>query len=107
MFYDNQKYFDYVDLCKESGITVPIIPGLKIITHKNQLNSLPSNFYVDIPSALSEEIQAAKPEHVKDIGIAWAFKQAEELMNANVPAIHFYVMQNTRPIKTLMNKLGK
>lgn len=107
MFYDNKKYFDYVESCKQSGIDVPILPGLKIITSKNQLNSLPSNFYVDIPSELSEEIQAAKTEHVKDIGIAWALKQAEELVNANVPAIHFYVMQNTEPIKTLLKKLGK
>lgn len=107
MFYDNKKYFDYVESCKQSGIDVPILPGLKIITSKNQLSSLPSNFYVDIPSELSEEIQAAKPEHVKDIGIAWALKQAEELVNANVPAIHFYVMQNTEPIKTLLKKLGK
>jgi len=107
MFYDNKKYFDYVNLCKDSGIHVPILPGLKLITSKNQLNSLPSNFYVDIPTELSEEIQAAKPEHVADIGIAWAYRQAEELLNANVPAIHFYVMQNTGPIKTLMEKLGK
>lgn len=107
MFYDNKKYFDYVQLCRESGIDVPILPGLKIITSKKQLNLLPSNFYVDIPSELSEEIQAAKPEHVKDIGIAWAAKQVEELLNANVPAIHFYVMQNTEPIKALLKKLGK
>ncbi len=107
MFYDNKKYFDYVDLCRESGIEVPIIPGLKVITHKKQLTSLPANFYVDIPTELSEEIKAAKPEHVKDIGIEWAFKQAESLMNKNVPAIHFYVMQNASPIKLLMKKLGK
>ncbi|MCB0731447.1 MAG: methylenetetrahydrofolate reductase [Ignavibacteriae bacterium] len=107
MFYDNKKFFNYLENAKKSGITAPIIPGLKIITSKGQLNSLPSNFYVDIPSDLSEEIQAAKPEHVCEIGINWAFKQAEELMNANVPAIHFYVMQNTGPIKQLMKKLGK
>jgi len=107
MFYDNENFFNYVTLCRRSGIEVPIIPGLKLITSKEQLSSLPSNFYVDIPSELSEEIHAAKSEHVVDIGIAWAFKQAEELMNENVPAIHFYVMQNTEPIKKLMHKLGK
>ena len=83
MFYDNKKYFNYLDLCRKSGIQVPILPEL------------------------SEEIQAAKDEHVAEIGIEWAFKQAEELMNKNVPAIHFYVMQNTGPIKTLMKKLGR
>lgn len=107
MFYDNNVYFNYLKLCRESGIDVPIIPGLKLITSKKQLNSLPSNFYVDIPSELSKEIAEAKPEHAADIGVEWAYKQAEELMNSNVPAIHFYVMQNTGPIKTLMNKLGK
>ncbi len=107
MFYDNRSFFNYVNLCKSSGVNVPIIPGLKIITAKSQLNSLPSNFYVDIPAELSEEILSSKNEHVAEIGINWAFKQAEELINANVPAIHFYVMQNTVPIKTLMKKLGK
>lgn len=107
MFYDNKKYFNYIDLCKKSGIDVPILPGLKLITSKNQLNSLPSNFYIEIPSELSEEIQAAKDEHVPEIGIEWAFRQAEELINKKVPAIHFYVMQNTAPIKTLMKKLGR
>jgi methylenetetrahydrofolate reductase (NADPH) len=107
MFYDNKKYFNYIDLCKKSGIDVPILPGLKLITSKNQLNSLPSNFYIEIPNELSEEIQAAKDEHVPEIGIEWAFKQAEELINKKVPAIHFYVMQNTAPIKTLMKKLGR
>lgn len=107
MFYNNQDYFNYVRMCRDSGIEVPIIPGLKLITNKQQLSSLPSNFYVDIPNELSEEIQSAKTEHVAEIGINWAFKQVEELMNANVPAIHFYVMQNTGPITTLMKKLGR
>ncbi|PID57453.1 MAG: methylenetetrahydrofolate reductase [NAD(P)H] [Ignavibacteriae bacterium] len=107
MFYDNRKYFDYVKLCKEQNINAPIIPGLKVITSKKQLNSLPSNFYVDIPMELAEEIDSAKPEHVGEIGIDWAIKQSEELLNANVPAIHFYVMQNTKPIKKVMERLFK
>jgi methylenetetrahydrofolate reductase (NADPH) len=107
MFYDNKGFFHYVDQCRKGGIDVPIIPGLKIITSKSQMNTLPSNFHVDIPSELSDEINEAKPEHVTEIGVEWAFKQSEELLNANVPAIHFYVMQNTVPIKSLMKKLGK
>ncbi len=106
MFYDNKKYFDYVDLCRQHGIEVPIIPGLKLITSKKQLNSIPKNFYVDIPNELVEEVTKAKSEHVEDIGIEWALKQTEELLNKNVPAIHFYVMQNTAPIKKLMKKLN-
>lgn len=107
MFYNNKSFFDYVARCEEGGIHVPIIPGLKIITSKSQLNSLPSNFHVDIPLELSEEISAAKPEHVAEIGVNWALKQSEELLSASVPAIHFYVMQNTIPIMSLMKKLGK
>jgi methylenetetrahydrofolate reductase (NADPH) len=88
-------------------VDVPIIPGLKIITSKNQLSTLPSNFYVDIPTELSDEINSASPKHAAEIGIDWAFKQSEELLNSElVPAIHFYVMQNTSPIKKLMKKLG-
>ena len=105
MFYDNKKYFDYVKICKDSGIDVPIIPGLKIITSKAQLKSLPPSFYVDIPTELANEIMEAKPEHSAEIGIEWTLKQAEELLNKNVPSIHFYVMQNTKPIKQLMKKL--
>ena len=105
MFYDNQKYFKFVDLCRQEGIEVPIIPGLKLITTKSQLTNLPKNFYIDLPDELSQEISEAKPEHVLDIGINWTLKQAEELLNNNVPAIHFYIMQNPEPIKKLMDKL--
>ncbi|MEE9431478.1 MAG: methylenetetrahydrofolate reductase [Melioribacteraceae bacterium] len=105
MFYDNNKYFDYVDLCRKNNINVPIIPGIKIITSKNQLKLLPPIFYVDIPSELANEILEAKPEHTADIGVEWAMKQSEELLNSNVPSIHYYVMQNTKPIKNLMKKL--
>jgi len=107
MFYDNKSFFNYLDLCRISGVDIPIIPGLKIITSKNQLSTLPSNFYVDIPTELSDEINSASPKHAAEIGIDWAFKQSEELLNSKyVPAIHFYVMQNTSPIKKLMKKLG-
>ncbi|MGD8780256.1 MAG: methylenetetrahydrofolate reductase [Ignavibacteria bacterium] len=105
MFYDNEKYFKFVDLCRKEGINVPIIPGLKLLTSKLQLTSLPKNFYIDLPDELSDEISAAKPEHVLEIGINWTLKQAEELLNNNVPAIHFYIMQNPEPITKLMDKL--
>ncbi len=107
MFFDNQKFYNYVNICREEGIDVPIIPGLKIITSKNQVTSLPKNFHIDIPDELSEEILAAKPEHVVDIGVEWALKQVEDLINHNVPAIHFYIMQNSGPISKLMKKLNK
>ncbi len=105
MFYNNKAYFDYVDLCRKEGINVPIIPGLKIITSKAHIKTLPKNFYIDIPQELADEIEAAKPEHVNEIGVNWTAKQVEELLNKNVPAIHFYIMQSSSPMKMLMKKL--
>lgn len=106
MFYNNDSYFNYVDKCKEAGIDVPIIPGLKILTSKKQLQSVPKHFFIDLPDELSGEVQAAKPEHVLEVGVNWTAKQVEELLNNNVPAIHFYIMQNSEPIKMLMKKLN-
>lgn len=105
MFYDNRHYFNYVDQCREIGIDVPIIPGLKVLTSKAHLTSVPKNFFLNIPDELSDEIMAAKPEQVLDIGVEWAAKQVEELLNANVKSIHFYVMQNSKPILKLMERL--
>lgn len=106
MFFDNSKFFKYLDLCSAEGITVPIIPGLKIITSKTQLINIPKNFYVDIPEELAEEIIKEKPEFVIDVGVEWANRQVQELFNKKVPAVHFYIMQNTKPIIKLMEKLN-
>ena len=105
MFYDNKYYFKFVELCKEVGINVPIIPGLKIITSRANLTSVPKNFYINIPDELTDEVMAAKPENVLDIGVEWAAKQVEELLNKNVPSVHFYIMQNSKPIIKLMERL--
>ncbi|HQY21540.1 MAG TPA: methylenetetrahydrofolate reductase [Ignavibacteria bacterium] len=105
MFYNNKYYFEYVDKCKSAGINAPVIPGLKILTSKNHLTSIPKNFFVEIPDELSGEVQEAKPEHVLDIGVEWAFKQSEELLNSGVPSLHFYIMQSSKPIEKLMKKL--
>ena len=105
MFYDNKFYLDFIDACRKEGIEVPIIPGLKILLAKSNLTSLPRNFHVTIPEALADEVEAAKPEQVMEIGVNWAVKQVEELLNNHVPAIHFYIMQNSKPINLLMNKL--
>ncbi|HVO73033.1 MAG TPA: methylenetetrahydrofolate reductase [Ignavibacteriaceae bacterium] len=105
MCYDNKCYFDYIDLCRKEGIAAPIIPGLKIITNKSHLITIPKNFYVSLPDALVDEVTEAKPEHVMDIGVEWAAKQVEELFNKGVPAVHFYIMQNSKPIKKLMERL--
>jgi methylenetetrahydrofolate reductase (NADPH) len=105
MFYDNSKYFDYVEQCRAEGIIQPIIPGLKIITSKAQLINIPKNFYIDIPEELAEEINEARPEHVFEVGVNWAYRQVEELLNRNVPGVHFYIMQNAKSILKLMDKI--
>ncbi len=93
MFFDNQKYFDFVELCRENGINVPIIPGLKPMSTKRQLEVLPSMFFIDIPKELRESVEACKDNHeVKQVGIEWAIKQSKELKEAGVPILHYYTM---------------
>ena len=104
MFFDNQHYFHYADLCREQGVNVPIIPGLKILTSEKQLSSIPRSFYVEIPAALADEVMA-NPQHVVDIGVEWAARQTQELLDRGVPSVHFYVMQSSNAIKKLMAKL--
>lgn len=105
MFFNNKHYKDYVTKCRENGITIPIIPGLKILTRKDHLNTIPKNFFIEIPDALSEEVLAAKPEHVLDIGVEWAARQCEELLNFGAPSLHFYIMQYIKPVEKLMKRL--
>jgi methylenetetrahydrofolate reductase (NADPH) len=105
MFFDNRFYFNFVQACRAEGITTPIIPGLKILLAKNNLTTLPRNFHVSIPEELAEEVSAAKSEHVLEVGVNWAVKQLEELLNHKVPAVHFYIMQNSTPINMLMSKI--
>ena len=105
MFYDNKFYFEYVDKCRELGINVPIIPGLKILTSRAQLHSIPKDFHVTIPSALSDEVENAKPDGVLNIGVEWATNQVRELLDRNVPSVHFYIMLNSKPINMVMERL--
>lgn len=105
MFYDNKHYFDYVKLCREAGIDIPIIPGLKILTSKSQLHSIPKNFHVSIPTELADEVEAAKPEDVLKIGVEWSVKQVKQLLDENVPSVHFYIMLDSKPISMLLDRL--
>ena len=107
MFFDNKHYFNFVERCQQVGIDVPIIPGLKIVTSKRQLQMLPSRFHVEIPEALAAEIEAAKPEHTVDIGVEWAIKQCEALMSAGVPCVHFYIMQRSEVVRRVVEPLRK
>lgn len=106
MFYDNAVFYAFEKKCRAAGIQVPIIPGLKIITTKNNLTSLPKTFHVDLPKELSDELMSARSEQVEEIGVNWAAKQVEDLFNSRVPAVHFYIMQNSRPVTMLMKKIG-
>ena len=105
MFYNNEHYFEFVRKCRDVGITAPIIPGLKVLTGKRQLQMLPKRFFVEIPESLAAEVEEAKPEHVVDVGVEWALRQAEELMNAGVPCVHFYILQKTDVVKRVVSKL--
>lgn len=107
MFFDNKHYFDFVERCREVGITVPIVPGLKIVTAKSHLHALPRTFKAEIPEALAAEVEAAKPEHVAEVGINWARQQAEELMSANVPGLHFYIMSTADHVCKVVEPLRK
>ncbi|MGZ3726672.1 MAG: methylenetetrahydrofolate reductase [Pseudobdellovibrio sp.] len=106
MFFDNRQYFSYVEQCRAAGITVPIIPGLKVIRSVAQLQSLPKSFHIDLPDQLADEI-TENPKHVVEIGKNWALKQAEELMNMNVPSVHFYVLNDAPVISDIIKKLQK
>jgi methylenetetrahydrofolate reductase (NADPH) len=106
MFFDNKKYFDFVDRCREAGINVPIIPGIKPITTKSQTSVLPTIFYIDLPEELSDEVEKCKDNNaVKEVGIEWAIKQSKELIKAGVPTLHFYSMGKSDPIYKIAKEL--
>lgn len=93
MFFDNSKYFEFVNKCREMDINVPIIPGLKILTTKKQATLLPKIFKIDIPQPLLEEIEKCKTDAaVKEVGIEWCIYQSKELIKYESPCLHFYTM---------------
>lgn len=93
LFFDNQKYFDFVARCREAGITVPIIPGIKPIARLSHLTFMPKFFHVDLPEALSRELLKCKTnEEASEVGKQWAIAQCRELVAKGVPSIHFYTM---------------
>ncbi|MCX6273842.1 MAG: methylenetetrahydrofolate reductase [NAD(P)H] [Bacteroidetes bacterium] len=95
MFFNNQRYFDFVNQCREAGITVPIIPGLKAITTKKQSTGLPKTFHIDLPDDLLDEIEKCKTDkEVKEVGIQWCIQQCKDLIRFGVPCLHIYTMGN-------------
>jgi methylenetetrahydrofolate reductase (NADPH) len=103
MFFDNDHYFKFVDQCRAEGITVPIIPGIKVLRNAHQLVSVPKNFYIDFPDELVESV-TKDPKHVVEIGKNWAQKQVEGLLSKGVPGVHFYIMNDTHTIVDIVKK---
>lgn len=93
MFYDNQKYFNYVERTKDTGINVTIIPGIKPFSKLSQLNAIPKTFNVDIPQELVAEAMKCKDDNeAHPLGVEWCIKQCRELFDCGIPGIHFYTM---------------
>lgn len=106
MFFDNKKYFDFVEECRKAGIHVPIIPGIKPLTGKGQLTILPKTFHIDIPEDLSDAVEKCKDNvSVKEVGIEWCIQQSKELIKHNVPTLHFYSMGKSDPIYRIAKEL--
>lgn len=106
MFFDNQKYFDFVAACREIGINVPIIPGLKPIKTMDHITFLPKFFKIDYPEALSKELLKCKDnKQVEQLGIEWGIQQSKELKAANVPCIHYYTMSNSSMVKAIAKEI--
>ena len=108
MFFDNKKFFDFVDKCRVAGITIPIIPGLKPISTKKQLNLIPHRFSIELPDDLIMEVVKAKDNDVvKQIGIDWCIQQSKELVAAGIPLLHYYSMGKAENIKAIASKVFK
>lgn len=106
MFFDNQKYFDFVNKCREMDINVPIIPGLKPITTKKQVNVLPRIFHIDLPEDLVDAIDKCKTkEEVKQVGVEWCIQQSKELMEFGAPCLHYYSMGKSDPVYKIAKEL--
>ncbi|MDE6291663.1 MAG: methylenetetrahydrofolate reductase [NAD(P)H] [Muribaculaceae bacterium] len=106
MFYDNEKYFSFVDRCRAEGINVPIIPGIKPLYKRQQLTVLPKVFRTDIPEALASQIRECSSDtDAKEIGIDWCLRQCEELLDKGVPGIHFYTMGISEGIASIAEKI--
>ena len=106
MFFDNNKYFEFVENCRNEGINVPIIPGLKPLTNKKQISVLPRFFHIDIPEELADEIESCKDNaQAKEIGVEWTIQQSKELMERGAPVLHYYSMGKSDPFYSIAKAL--
>ncbi len=106
MFFDNQKYYDFVKTCRQEGINVPIIPGLKPITTKKQITVLPSIFHIDIPEDLADAIEQCKNnDEAKKVGVDWGIQQSKDLIEFGVPCLHYYSMGKSESVYNIAKAL--
>ena len=107
MFFDNQQYFDFVNLCRENEITIPIIPGLKPMSTQKQLTLLPQRFYLNVPNLLVDEVLKCKDnEAVRQVGVEWAIQQTKELIEFGAPCIHFYTMGKSDNVQKIVGSFS-
>lgn len=106
MFFENAHYFRFVESCREAGISIPIVPGLKVLRGAPQLSRIPRTFHCDLPDHLVEEI-GKNPEHAEEIGVNHSYEQCLGLLEFGVPSLHFYVLNDANAIDQVMKKLKK
>lgn len=108
MFFDNEKYYSFVDRCRKEGINVPIIPGIKPIINLNQLTVLPKVFKVDLPTDLAEQLMKCKDDAMaKEVGVEWCVSQVKDLIAHGVPSIHFYSHNAINSVKNVVSQVFK
>lgn len=106
MFFDNAKYYAFVERCRQEGITVPIIPGIKPIVFRNQLTVLPRVFRSEIPEPFAAELRKCKTdEEAKEVGVEWCIEQCKDLIRHNVPSLHFYTMMASESVRRVAKEI--
>lgn len=106
LFYDNEKYFAYVDACRAAGINVPIVPGIKPINTLRHIEFIPSTFFIDFPVEFTNQLMSCKTDQqVREVGIKWTIKQCQELIQKGVPVLHFYTMGKSEIAKIICKEI--
>lgn len=106
MFFDNAKYYAFVAACRNAGITVPIIPGLKPVYSIKQLNILPKTFHIDLPTDLSKEMMKCKTnEDVEKVGEEWLLMQSKDLKKNGVPVLHYYTLGRPQIVANVVKEV--
>lgn len=106
LFFDNQKYYDFVKLCRDNGINIPIVPGLKPVSSLNDINMIPQTFNIDIPQDLVNAVKACKTnEEARQVGVEWCIEQCKGLKEFGVPSLHFYTLGQSDNIRKICKSI--